>query len=92
MSLSVRFAHRFGDFSLDVAFEAPAGVTALFGRSGSRQDLGDQCRGRADQTRGGAHPTRGTVLFDAERRIWRPPASAVGAEYGVSGATRFSRI
>jgi molybdate transport system permease protein len=25
----------FGDFALDVAFEAPAGVTALFGRSGS---------------------------------------------------------
>ncbi|AKI00063.1 molybdenum ABC transporter, ATP-binding protein [Hoeflea sp. IMCC20628] len=35
MSLSVRLSHSFGDFALDVDFEAPAGVTALFGRSGS---------------------------------------------------------
>ena len=35
MSLSVRLVHRFSGFSLDVAFEAPPGVTALFGRSGS---------------------------------------------------------
>ena len=35
MTLSVRLKHRFAGFDLDVAFEAPAGVTALFGRSGS---------------------------------------------------------
>jgi len=35
MTLSVRLQHAFGGFTLDVAFEAPAGVTALFGRSGS---------------------------------------------------------
>lgn len=35
MTLSVRLSHRFGDFALDVDFEAAAGVTALFGRSGS---------------------------------------------------------
>jgi molybdate transport system ATP-binding protein len=35
MSVSVRLSHNFGAFALDVAFEAPAGVTALFGRSGS---------------------------------------------------------
>ena len=34
-ALSVAVAHRLGAFALDVAFEAPAGVTALFGRSGS---------------------------------------------------------
>jgi molybdate transport system ATP-binding protein len=33
--LSVELSHRFGDFTLDVAFEAPGGVTVLFGRSGS---------------------------------------------------------
>ena len=33
--LSVRLAHQLGTFSLDAAFEAPAGVTVLFGRSGS---------------------------------------------------------
>jgi molybdate transport system ATP-binding protein len=35
MSLEVALRHAFGAFTLDVAFEAPPGVTALFGRSGS---------------------------------------------------------
>jgi molybdate transport system ATP-binding protein len=35
MTLSVSLTHRFEGFTLDVAFDAPAGVTALFGRSGS---------------------------------------------------------
>jgi len=35
MTLSVAVKHRFAGFVLDAAFEAPAGVTALFGRSGS---------------------------------------------------------
>ncbi|WP_147109294.1 molybdenum ABC transporter ATP-binding protein [Tateyamaria sp. syn59] len=35
MTLSVALRNRFGDFDLDVAFEAGPGVTALFGRSGA---------------------------------------------------------
>jgi molybdate transport system ATP-binding protein len=35
MTLSVALRHKFGDFALDVAFEAGPGVTALFGRSGA---------------------------------------------------------
>lgn len=35
MTLEVRLRHRLGAFSLDVAFAAPDGITALFGRSGS---------------------------------------------------------
>ncbi len=35
MSLSVSLTHRLGDFALDVSFEAPDGVTMLYGRSGS---------------------------------------------------------
>ncbi|MEH7828548.1 molybdenum ABC transporter ATP-binding protein [Gemmobacter denitrificans] len=35
MTLDITLKHRFGDFALDVAFRAPAGVTALFGPSGS---------------------------------------------------------
>lgn len=35
MTLSVAVRHTLGGFSLDVAFEAPSGVTVLFGRSGS---------------------------------------------------------
>lgn len=34
-TLSVTLSHRFGDFALNTAFEAPAGITVLFGRSGS---------------------------------------------------------
>ena len=35
MTLSVALKHRFKGFTLDLAFDAPAGITALFGRSGS---------------------------------------------------------
>ncbi|PLL12714.1 molybdenum ABC transporter ATP-binding protein [Tabrizicola sp. TH137] len=35
MTLEVALFHRFGGFTLEAGFEAPAGVTALFGRSGS---------------------------------------------------------
>ena len=35
MTLSVRLRHRLGEFTLDAAFDAPPGVTALFGRSGA---------------------------------------------------------
>ena len=35
MSLTVALRHRFADFTLDATFEGPAGVTALFGRSGA---------------------------------------------------------
>ncbi|GGE58561.1 molybdenum ABC transporter ATP-binding protein [Actibacterium pelagium] len=35
MTLSVHLTHRRDDFSLDVSFEAPPGVTVLFGQSGS---------------------------------------------------------
>ena len=35
MTLSVALRHDFGSFALDVGFEAPPGLTVLFGRSGS---------------------------------------------------------
>lgn len=35
MSLSVDLSHSFGGFDLNVAFEAPDGITVLFGRSGT---------------------------------------------------------
>lgn len=35
MTLDVSLAHRFGNFSIDVSFQAPDGITALFGRSGT---------------------------------------------------------
>ncbi|WP_372801860.1 molybdenum ABC transporter ATP-binding protein [Paracoccus seriniphilus] len=35
MMLSVRFQHQIGQSRIDAAFDAPAGVTALFGKSGA---------------------------------------------------------
>jgi len=35
MTLEVSIRHRFGDFTLDATLSAPAGLTVLFGRSGS---------------------------------------------------------
>lgn len=35
MTLSVSLSHRFGAFALEAAFDAPPGITVLFGRSGS---------------------------------------------------------
>ncbi|MDJ0860330.1 MAG: molybdenum ABC transporter ATP-binding protein [Dinoroseobacter sp.] len=35
MSLSVQLRHSFGSFTIGIGFEAPKGITVLFGRSGS---------------------------------------------------------
>ena len=35
MSLCVTTQHQLADFALDVSFEAPRGITALFGASGT---------------------------------------------------------
>lgn len=69
MSLDVRIRHRRGAFALDVAFAAPAGVTALFGRSGAGKTT------VVDAVAGLLRPDAGRiaigerVLFDAEAGI-----------------------
>lgn len=72
MSLVVEARHRLGDFSLDAAFAADGGVTALFGRSGS---------GKTSLVRiiaGLTRPAEGRVLLgdellvDTARRIFVP--------------------
>jgi molybdate transport system ATP-binding protein len=72
MSLVVDISHRLGDFSLDAAFRADGGVTALFGRSGSGKT--SLIRIIAGLTR----PAEGRVLLgdevlvDTARRIFVP--------------------
>ncbi|PZM09733.1 molybdenum ABC transporter ATP-binding protein [Rhizobium tubonense] len=58
MTLSVDIHHKLGMFSLDAAFTADGGVTALFGRSGSGKT--SIIRIIAGLTR----PDRGRVVFD----------------------------
>ena len=58
MTLSVSVQHAFGDFRLDAAFEAPAGVTALFGRSGSGKTT------LVNAVAGLLRPDRGRIVVD----------------------------
>jgi molybdate transport system ATP-binding protein len=73
MSVSVTLGHAFAGFTLDVAFEAPAGITALFGRSGSGKTT------VVNAVAGLLRPDRGQVavngwqLLDSAAGIWLPP-------------------
>ncbi|MEQ8966142.1 MAG: molybdenum ABC transporter ATP-binding protein [Azospirillaceae bacterium] len=74
MTLSVAIGHAFpGGFTLDAAFEAPPGLTVLFGRSGSGKTT------IVEAVAGLLRPDRGRiavddrVLFDGAARIFVPP-------------------
>ncbi|HGG03948.1 MAG TPA: molybdenum ABC transporter ATP-binding protein [Aliiroseovarius sp.] len=73
MTLSLSLRHAFGPFGLDVAFDAPAGITMLFGRSGSgKTTVINAAAGllRPDQ---GHMRLDGDTLFDTDAGIWLPP-------------------
>ena len=71
-SLSIALAHTLGRFALDVSFEAPAGITALFGRSGAGKTTVVNAIG------GLLRPDRGRIalgdhmLVDTAARIFVP--------------------
>lgn len=73
MSISVNLKHRLGDFQLDASFEAPDGLTVLFGRSGSGKTS------IIKSVSGLIHPNEGHVssgemtLLDTQRGIFLPP-------------------
>ncbi len=73
MTLSVALTHRFPGFTLDVAFEAPPGLTALFGRSGSGKTS------VINAVAGILHPDQGkistdqTTLLDTATGLNLPP-------------------
>lgn len=66
MSLSVAIRHRLGALSLDVAFEAPDGVTALFGRSGAGKTSVVNAVAGLLRPDGGRIVLNGRVLRDGE--------------------------
>jgi molybdate transport system ATP-binding protein len=78
MSLQVGITARFGRFHLDVEFGAPAGITALFGASGSGKTL--TLRAVAGLVR----PERGVISL-GERRLFDSAA-------GIDVPTRLRRI
>lgn len=73
MSLSVALRHRLPGLTLDVAFDAPPGVTALFGPSGAgKTSVLNAVAGlyRPDAAR---IAVEGDVLCDTDAGIWRAP-------------------
>jgi molybdate transport system ATP-binding protein len=72
MSLSVDITHPFGGFTLNVAFEAPGGITALFGRSGTGKTTVINAVAGLLQPQAGRITLFGEVLFDASAGICLP--------------------
>lgn len=71
--LEVALTHAQGDFTLDARFDAPGGVTALFGRSGSgKTTLVNLIAGLA-RAQAGRIVLDGQVLFDGDAGICVPP-------------------
>ena len=69
MTLSVAISHAQGGFSLDAAFECGAGVTALFGRSGTGKTTLVNAIAGLIRPRQGRVVFDGETLFDSERSI-----------------------
>ena len=69
MSLSVSLEHRVERFTLNVAFEAPNGVTALFGHSGSGKTTVINAVAGLLKPDKGRIGLNGTPLFDSAKRI-----------------------
>lgn len=73
MTLSVALRHSFSGFELDVGFEAPPGLTVLFGRSGSGKTTIVNAVAGLLRPQYGRVAASDWVLFDTESRDWLPP-------------------
>ncbi|MDK3017592.1 molybdenum ABC transporter ATP-binding protein [Pseudodonghicola flavimaris] len=72
MSLTVDIAHPLAGFDLNVAFEAPEGVTALFGRSGAGKTTVINAVAGLLKPERGRILLGGETLFDATTRVNLP--------------------
>lgn len=72
MSLSVDITHRQGDFTLSAKFDAPEGVTALFGRSGSGKTTLVNALAGLLTPQSGRITLSGTTLLDTNAGIALP--------------------
>lgn len=69
MMLQIDIQKRLGDFALDISFTAPAGVTAIFGQSGSgKTSVVNAVAGLMTPDAGRIEIGK-TVLFDTTRRV-----------------------
>lgn len=79
MSLSVRLRHAFPGFTLDAAFDAPSGVTALFGKSGSGKTTVVNAVAGLLRPDAGAVTVNGRTLLDTAQKLYVPtPQRRVG--------------
>lgn len=71
--LDLQMSHRLGDLTLDVAFRAERGVTALFGKSGSgKTTVINAVAGLLRPDRGQLR-VDGETLMDSDKNIFLPP-------------------
>lgn len=73
MTLSVSLRHSFDGFDLDVDFEAPPGITVLFGRSGSGKTTIINAVAGLLKPQVGRIASGDWVLLDTDRSIALPP-------------------
>lgn len=71
LDLSLR--HRFAGMSLDIGFQAPGGVTALFGRSGAGKTTVVNVVAGLLRPDAGRVVANGAVLLDTETGVFLPP-------------------
>ncbi len=73
MSLEIALKHRLGDFTLDAAFVAEGGVTALFGASGAGKSSIVAAVAGLLKPGHGRVVLNGRVLTDTDEKIFLPP-------------------
>ncbi|MCI4662227.1 MAG: molybdenum ABC transporter ATP-binding protein [Neomegalonema sp.] len=73
MSLQVDLHHRMGDFTLETRFEAPSGITVLFGHSGSGKTSVIQAVAGLLRPDEGRIAVAGQVLLDTQAGVFVPP-------------------
>lgn len=73
MTLAVALRHAFAGFTLDAAFEAPRGITVLFGRSGSGKTTVVNAVAGLLRPDAGRVALDGHVLTDTAARVFLPP-------------------
>jgi molybdenum ABC transporter ATP-binding protein len=72
VTIEVSLQKRLGGFTLDVAFEAPAGITAIFGASGSGKTQTLRCIAGLVRPDSGRVAVQRRVLFDSQAKISLP--------------------
>jgi molybdate transport system ATP-binding protein len=72
LRLEVAIRTRAGDFNLAADFEAPVGITTLFGPSGAGKTLTLRCIAGLNRPDGGRIGLRGRILFDSETGVDLP--------------------